>query len=225
MKRANFDVNKYEYTKEAYEMRKWAFVSDVVRLEVIYQNGGVYLDTDVEIVGNEPFADFLEYNEFLVFETERSINTGLCFGGSKGSPLCRALLESYLNNHYSKETETVNSLTNKPVFQQKFPELKWNGKNQIHGDTYIMGTETYGQRMKHYGTRSWCDDLPEYKISGFWKLKKFLRNPNFVSFLESRKLLNKVVPVYIFCVYDLLDLGPMYYLKRLALKVKNRKKK
>lgn len=78
--------------------------------------------------------------------------------------------------------------------------------------------------MRHYGTRSWCDNLPENKISGFWKLKKFLRNPKFFAFQENKKLLKKTVPIDTFMVYDLLDLGPVYYLKRAILKIRNKQK-
>lgn len=48
----NFDISLVVYMKEAYEMKKWAFVSDVARLMIIYLNGGVYLDTDVELTGS-----------------------------------------------------------------------------------------------------------------------------------------------------------------------------
>ena len=221
----NYDVNAHPYTRDAYEAKKWAFVSDVARLEVIMKYGGVYLDTDVEILSPAPFDDLLEYDNILVFETERAIATGLCLGGHAGSELCQKLLEPYLNSSYSKDTEQVNSMVNKPVFLSQIPNLAWDGQNQLHGRTYIMGTDDYGKRMKHYGTRSWCDDLPEYTISGFWRLKKFLRNPKFISFLESSKLLRKIAPIYIFLVYDLLDLGPLYYVRRITKKIKSRTKK
>ena len=222
---SNYDVNAHPYTKEAYEAKKWAFVSDVARLEVIMQFGGIYLDTDVELFSNNPFDNLLNYENILVFETERAIATGLCFGSCPDSPFCQALLEPYLNGHYTKETETVNSMVNKPVFLSYFPNLKWDGKTQIHSSTYIMGIEEYSTKMKHHGTRSWCDNLPEYTISGCWKLKKFLRNPKFISFLESKTLLRKIAPLYIFLVYDFLDLGPIYYVKRTAMKIRSRKNK
>src|SRR5574344_1059503 len=46
---SNFDVNKLKYTKQAYEMKKYAFVSDVARIEALYEYGGIYFDTDVEV--------------------------------------------------------------------------------------------------------------------------------------------------------------------------------
>ena len=58
----NFDVNSCDYVKEAYGAKKWAFVSDYVRLYALYTMGGVYMDTDVEVV--KPLDGLLKYNAF-----------------------------------------------------------------------------------------------------------------------------------------------------------------
>ena len=83
----NFDINMNAYTKWCYENKKYAFLSDYVRLFVVYQNGGVYFDTDVELIRN---IDFLLNNQaFFGFETDgldvskpknADINSGLAFG-------------------------------------------------------------------------------------------------------------------------------------------------
>lgn len=67
----SFDVNSTLWTKQAYEARKFAFVSDYVRLRALYEMGGVYLDTDVELV--KPLDSFLEHRGFLGFENKISI--------------------------------------------------------------------------------------------------------------------------------------------------------
>ena len=87
---SNFDVNCCDYVKEAYEAKKWAFVSDVARLLIVYKLGGVYLDTDVEILENSPFEKYLDYENIMAFENARSIATGLVFGGEKGCKLSQA---------------------------------------------------------------------------------------------------------------------------------------
>lgn len=48
----NFDVNIIPFTKEAYDVKKYAYVSDYARLKILYDNGGVYFDTDVEVIRN-----------------------------------------------------------------------------------------------------------------------------------------------------------------------------
>ena len=59
----NFDVSIIPYVKEAYEAKKWAFVTDYARLWIIYHYGGIYLDTDVEII--KPLDCLLENEAFL----------------------------------------------------------------------------------------------------------------------------------------------------------------
>ena len=78
----NFDISSHPYTKKAYELRKWAFVSDYARLYIIYNEGGVYLDTDVEIVKN--LDPLLENEAYMGFEDEKYVNTGSGFGAEKG---------------------------------------------------------------------------------------------------------------------------------------------
>lgn len=70
---------------------------------------------NVEILQENPFVAYLEYDNVLVFETERAISSGLFMGTQKGSEMCKQLLAPYLENTYSKETETINSVMNKPI--------------------------------------------------------------------------------------------------------------
>ena len=219
----NFDVTSIPYMKEAYDQKKWAFVSDVARLIVLQRYGGVYLDTDVEIQRMNPFEKYLVYQNVLAFETERAIQTGLVYMSSPDSELTKKLLEPYNSMHYMRDKEIVNSIINKPVFLKCFPELKWSGDMQIIRNTYFMGMSEYGEIMRHHGTRSWGDTIPKYKISGCWRLKKILRNPRLFEILEHNKLLKVIVPIYTFVVYDLLDLGVVYYIKRIFLKMKVKK--
>lgn len=95
---SNFDFNSSYYAKEAYEQKKWAFVSDYVRLKVIYEQGGIYLDTDVELV--KPLDDLLGENCFLAAEKTGYVNTGLGFGAEKNNEVVRAMLEEYSNRHF-----------------------------------------------------------------------------------------------------------------------------
>ena len=74
----NFDLNCCNFVKEAYEAKKWAFVRDVARLKIIYEEGEIYLDTDVQVV--KSFDDLLNNQCFLGEETSGCIKTGLGFG-------------------------------------------------------------------------------------------------------------------------------------------------
>ena len=72
---SNFDININKYATEAYEAKKWAFVSDVARLWVLYNYGGIYMDTDLEVI--KPLDEFLYHKAFSGFEDEVNIPTGI----------------------------------------------------------------------------------------------------------------------------------------------------
>lgn len=112
----NFDVNVVRYTKEAYDRNKWAFVSDYARLKIIYENGGIYLDTDVELI--KPLDSLLEYEGFMGFQNDGTVATGLGFGAVAGHPLIRALLDDYREIPFLKEDKTMD-LTACPVRNTK----------------------------------------------------------------------------------------------------------
>lgn len=81
----NYDINKISYVKEAYQARKWAFVTDYVRLDVVNQYGGIYLDTDVELL--KSLDPLLKYKSFFGMEEGKFIATGLGFGAEKGTKI------------------------------------------------------------------------------------------------------------------------------------------
>ncbi len=89
----NFDISHNKYARQAYEAKKWAFVSDYVRLKVLYDQGGIYLDTDVEII--KPIDELVKESGFMGFDDNGVVSTGLGFGCEKGNELVGALLADY----------------------------------------------------------------------------------------------------------------------------------
>lgn len=91
---SNFDVNAHPFMKAAYEAKAWAFVSDYARLQVVYENGGIYLDTDVEL--KKSLDAFLEHPCYLaVQQADAQVATGLGFGAQKGNTVIGKMLRSY----------------------------------------------------------------------------------------------------------------------------------
>lgn len=79
----NVDLNACPvYVQKAYAMKKWAFVTDYIRLKVVYENGRIYLDTDVELL--KPLDALLHHRAFLGCEGTEFVNTGLGFGAEAG---------------------------------------------------------------------------------------------------------------------------------------------
>ena len=91
---SNFDLSACPlYVRQAYETKKWSFVTDYVRLKVVHDHGGIYMDTDVELVRS--LDKLLEYSAYFGFEDSTYVNTGLGFGAEKGQPLLKELMEDY----------------------------------------------------------------------------------------------------------------------------------
>lgn len=88
----NFEVNAFEFTKAAYRLRKYAFVSDVSRLHALYEQGGIYLDTDMMVVRD--FDDLLQHQFFIGKERRDLISAGI-IGSVKNSPIIKSLLDNY----------------------------------------------------------------------------------------------------------------------------------
>lgn len=111
----NFDVNIIPYTREAYEARKYAFVSDYARFWILYHYGGIYFDTDVEVI--RPMDDILEKGCFMGVEVPSDgkkpplVNAGLGIGANSGNVIYKNLLDHYSQLHFLNSDETPNPVT------------------------------------------------------------------------------------------------------------------
>lgn len=120
---SNFNINGMpRYVQEAYAAKKWAFVTDYARLWIIYHYGGIYLDTDVELI--KPLDSLLANNGFFGFENQdyKTINTGLGFGAIKGLQILADLMKPYDTQKFiypdlEKGEFFPNTWINWPVFE------------------------------------------------------------------------------------------------------------
>ena len=112
----NFDVNIIPYTKEAYEAKKYAFVSDYARFLILYQHGGLYFDTDVEVI--RPLDDIISKGAFMGCENEAqagatalAVAPGLGLGCNPGLSFYKEMLDLYATLHFVKDDGTLNFKT------------------------------------------------------------------------------------------------------------------
>lgn len=111
----NFDIHCCDYVQEAYEAGKWAFVTDYARLWIIYHYGGIYLDTDVEVV--KTYDDLLSNKAFFGFENvglavdDSLIATGLGFGAHAHNRIVERMLNAYQGVHFVNEDGSYNLTT------------------------------------------------------------------------------------------------------------------
>ena len=160
----NFDVNLCPYTKKAYSNKKWAYVSDVARLKAVYDHGGVYMDTDVELL--KPLEPLLSYDAY--FFTMKFVNddgtprmevaTGYGFGATKQHYFIKLLLDQYLSFPPNKNYEVSN------VIDTRIFKSHWVGfvQNEVKRQEYnnMVIAEDAWRYLYHYCLNSW---LPWYK--------------------------------------------------------------
>lgn len=168
---SNYDITKNTYMHQAYENRKWGFVPDYARLDIIYNHGGIYLDTDVELV--QSLEELLYQKGFAGFEDDKSVALGLGFGAVKGLPIIKSMMESYENMKFVNQDGSLNIVAS-PYIQTQvlmkhglhadgeyqivedltiYPEKMLSGKNWI---TRRVALQPYTRAIHHYAG-SWLD--------------------------------------------------------------------
>lgn len=118
---SNFDIHCCKWVEQAYQHKKWAFVTDYVRLFVLYNCGGVYMDTDVEII--KPIDGFLGNNAFSGFEQTNTIPTAI-MGAEKGNPWIKFLLDYYEGKEFV--SDGIFSTTTNVIIITEMTKKKYN---------------------------------------------------------------------------------------------------
>ena len=194
----NFNINGNNYVRQAYENKKYAFVTDYVRLWALYNYGGIYMDTDVEVL--KSFDKFLELKAFSGFENDWSVPTGI-MGSEKGLEIISELLKyydnkSFLDNNKIDTTTNVTTITN--IMLKKGLKLN-NSKQEIEGFTFFPKEYfcpiDYRTKKKnitentytiHWFLGSWVSTKDKIKIRLYTIIKRLLGEE------RTNKLLNKI---------------------------------
>ena len=139
----NFDIHLNSYTEEAYQQKKWAFVSDVARLWALVHEGGIYMDTDVEMI--RPLDKLLANKAFIGFEGTQWIGTNL-MGTEPHNAFLQAFLDDYNHRNFTNPDGTLNQTTNVEEITSRFltqHSLIRNGEQQQAGDFTIYPTDYF----------------------------------------------------------------------------------
>ena len=145
---SNFDVNIIPYTKEAYEAKKYAFVSDYARFWILYKYGGVYFDTDVEVI--RPLDEIINRGAFMGCEIDGldphygdiAVAPGLGLAVEAGHEVYKAILEKYAELRFYNEDGSLDTTT---VVQHTTRVLKQFGLQNITGIQNINNIYIYPQ--------------------------------------------------------------------------------
>lgn len=197
----NFDINICPYVKQAYDAKKYAFVSDYARFYVLNKFGGVYLDTDVKLIKD---ITPLTIGNFLGFENDKSVNSGLIMACKSDDELCRTMLEEYDKDVFVKDDGSYNLRTVCERVTDWLVErgLQLDGTTQDIAGYTIYAAEYFNPtNMKtgkvtitdntysiHKYAASWCNK--KERVRG--KLYKFIARIFGVNFAEMiRKVLGR----------------------------------
>lgn len=189
----NFDININAYVKQAYDSKKYAFVSDYVRLYALYTEGGIYMDTDVEVI--KPLDEFLTHEAFSGFERKDMIPTGI-MGAKTKNKWIELNLKYYEDKNFIKEDGSYDLTTNVFHITEISKQMGFKG-----GDKFT----TFGDGVAIYPFEYFCakdhrtgkititeNTYTIHHFAGTWmdrttKFKKFIRR------LVGERIFEKVI--------------------------------
>ena len=202
----NFDVNIIPYTADAYKAKKYAFVSDYARFWVLYHYGGIYFDTDVEVI--KSMDDIIERGSFMGIEVKAhgdvapAVAPGLGIGAPAGLELYKEILKYYEPLHFILEDGSYNQVT---VVRHVTKVLEENGLRPTNDLQEVAGVWIYpcdyfnplddftgklnvtaNTRSIHWYSRSWINS-PNWKI----KLMRFVHVLLGENYLKLRRMFTR----------------------------------
>lgn len=167
----NFDVNSISYTREAYEARKYAFVSDYARFHILYHHGGLYFDTDVEVI--RPMDDIVARGAFMGCENEAgeqagvtalAVAPGLGLACAPGLALYAEILTLYAGLHFQRADSGLNLTT---VVEYTTELLIAKGLKNVNEIQSVAGVWVYPMEYFcpiDYRTKKWNMTVNTYSI-------------------------------------------------------------
>lgn len=214
----NFDINSHPFTKKAYEEKKYAFVSDYVRAFALYEFGGVYLDTDVEI--KEPIDEFLILEAFSSFEIDNKPFTSAIWGSIPKHSLAKRMLDYYDIKTYNQD-EPPNTATISHLLTNFYAIDPHKDENQIGDDGF--------NKVHIFCSSYFCLDLPKnyttHHFIGSWldKAKKESYKDKVHTAYYSNKALNTNIVIdklFLKALAKKINISNLFNLIRYYLKYK-----
>lgn len=174
----SFNVNNNEFTIQAYESKKFAFVSDYVRVKALYEYGGLYLDTDVEVI--KPFDIFFKNEAFLGFENRRSIGTAV-IACEKRNPIIGKMLDYYQKHSFVDSKGNLNIVTNVEVLTEILEKdgLVRENSNQVVGKFHIYARDYfYTKKISDTEFLITENTVSIHKMSASWLTDRQIKRGN-----------------------------------------------
>lgn len=148
---SNYDITKNKYMYEAYRAQKWGFVPDFARLDIIYNYGGIYLDTDVELISN--IDELLYQYAFAGIDQTYLVSLGLGFGAVQDSEIISELRDVYEQLDFYNSDGTINTTAAPMIHKSFFSDKGYinNGEYQIVNDMVIYPEKVLSAKCNYTG--------------------------------------------------------------------------
>lgn len=192
---SNFDVNCCDYVREAYQAKKYAFVSDYARFAILYIEGGLYFDTDVELIN--PIDDIVEQGSFMGCEpciVSEAVNAGLGMAAAPGLGIYKIILDGYKKRHFVKQNgeldlttvvQYVTGILKNKGFDEKLIGIQKVDELYIYPPEYFCPINgltmekviTNNTRSIHHFDGSWMN--PVHRVLAKWMKRLLSKDLNF----------------------------------------------
>lgn len=169
---SNTNLTENDYIREAYENKKWAFITDYIRLKVLYEFGGIYMDTDVQVC--KSLDSFLTESAFSGFENDHQIPTGI-MASEKEHPFFKKLLEYYVDRHFVLDDGTFDQTTNVIIITEIGLKNGFipNDQKQTFCDMTFYPHDVFCPKSHLTGEIQWTDNtVCIHHFDGSWKTEK-----------------------------------------------------
>jgi len=168
-----FDINEAPFVQQAYETKHYAFVSDYVRTKVLYEHGGIYLDTDVEIL--QSFDKILAQDIcFLGFETRAKIGTAV-MGFIQKHDVLKKFLNFYRDNNFRKKNGDINTIANVTILTDVLCKMGLiaDGTPQLIKDIQVLPREYfYPKKISDSEFRISSQTIAVHRCSNSWMTER-----------------------------------------------------
>ncbi|BDR60163.1 glycosyltransferase family 32 protein [Lactobacillus xylocopicola] len=178
----NFNIHENPYIEQAYQEQKWAFVSDYIRAKAVYEQGGIYLDTDVLVL--DDLTSLLADRAFVGFENKANPFTAV-FGAEKGHPLVKDMLSYYDNRDFTFDTKDqlagVNTLSVSDILKDKYGAKPTNQEQLLPTGIHvypdgILCNPSAASKTIHVFTGTWMEGAKPFKRKLVTALKVRIRS-------------------------------------------------
>lgn len=171
----NFDISSHPFVEAAYKAKKWAFVSDYIRAYAIYNEGGIYFDTDILLV--DSIDDLLQNKAFVGFENDTHPFTAV-FGAEKNHPFVKDMLDYYDNASATFNFENNNTLSVSNLLIEKYGCKIGNIEQELPAGikvykSGVLCNPSLDSKTIHVFTGTWLDQTKKLKrkVNEFIKLR------------------------------------------------------